>query len=103
MRSGHVAVIMLLNRINPVATSSFIYKLRTGLFADSNDPVYHLRERMLRAKGTAETANEKKRMITMIHLTVKAWNAHVRGRKIPLLRYSEGQNESIPVPIGSPK
>lgn len=103
MRSGHVAVIMLLNRINPVATSSFIYKLRTGLFSDSNDPIYHLRERMLRSKGTAEATNEKKRNIAMIHITVKAWNAHVKGRKIPLLRYSEGQNESIPIPFGSPK
>lgn len=103
-RSAWVAMVMILNRIDPVSTESFIYKLREGLFTDASDPVKLLRDKMIKDGGYGGAAsNDRQFTVLLIHLTVKAWNAHVKGKVLPLLRYSPGQNETIPVPVGSPK
>lgn len=38
-RSAWIAMVMILNRIDPVSTESFLHKLREGLFVDAYDPV----------------------------------------------------------------
>ena len=103
-RSAWVALVIILKRIDPVSTESFVYKLREGLFTDPNDPVKLLREKMLKDGGYGGVANNDRHFVVLlIHLTVKAWNAHIKGKTLPFLRFSPGQNETIPVPIGSPK
>ena len=103
-RSAWVAMVMILNRIDPVSTESFIYKLREGLFTNTADPVKLLRDKMIKDGGYGGVArNDRHFIVLIIHLTVKAWNAHIKGKTLPFLRFSPGQNETIPVPIGSPK
>lgn len=103
-RSAWVAMVMILNRIDPVSTESFLYKLREGLFVDASDPVKLLRDKMIKDGGYGGAARSDRHFVALqIHLTVKAWNAHIKGKTLPFLRFSPGQNETIPVPIGSPK
>lgn len=104
IKSAWVAILIILKRIDPVMTSQFITKLREGLFTDTKDPVKMLRDRMIREGGSMGPAStDRQSVVISIHLTVKAWNAFISGKTLPFLRFSPGQNETIPVPIGSPK
>lgn len=104
LKSAFIAHMSILSGIDPVSTDDFILKLRTGIFQDEKDPVFLLRERMIEGSGTAVTAkSDRKCVLGTLHLTTKAWNAHCRGKKLSLLRFCPNANESVPVPIGSPK
>ena len=104
IKSAFIAHLAILNAIDPVSTDSFILKLRTGIFNDEKDPVFLLRERMIHGNGTAVIAkSDRQNILGTLHLTTKAWNAHVQGKRLPFLRFSPAQNERVPVPVGSPK
>lgn len=94
-RATLVAMVMLFNRVDPVATSTFCHKLKTGIVDGENDPVLLLRDRLL--SGQRGKGGNSWRPV-MMALTIKAFNAHRTGRKLKNLRWrTEGdQPESFP-------
>lgn len=64
----------------------FYSKLITGLDMNSNDPVYHLRERLLRAK------REGGKQVTNINqyagMIIKGWNYFITKRKIARFQFN---------------
>lgn len=100
-RSIFIALVMIFDRIDPVATSEFCRKLRTGVFSSENDPCLLLRDRLLtesKLKGT-------KWKRTMAAITIKAFNYHMDGKPLSSLRWRiEGDNpERFPVIKGGKK
>lgn len=70
---------------NKEKSDEFFSKLITGEMLAANDPVYHLRARLIADKAS------KKRMKTreVMALIIKAWNLFVAGKKTMLLKYAD--------------
>lgn len=65
----------------------FFHALATGEALSSTSPVYLLRERMLRDKGSkAKLPNRE-----ALALLVKAWNAFLEDRTLKVLRWTDGE------------
>lgn len=101
-RATLVAMIMLFNRVDPVATSTFCHKLKTGIVDGEKDPVLLLRDRLL--SGQRGKGGNSWRPV-MMALTIKAFNAHRDGREVKYLRWRvEGdQPEAFPKIEGASK
>jgi hypothetical protein len=82
-------------KYNPDASASFFTGLASGAMLAPTSPVYHLRARLL-----AEKSSERRLVVRHImHLIIKAWNAHVKGQDMKVLSIKEG--ESFPVIVFS--
>lgn len=101
MQAAWVALLIILKRIKPIETELFAIDLNNGLFEDKKHPLKLLNDRV--RSETSMFVRDKKGATLLLILTVKAWNAYVSGKKLKCLRWNEGQNESIPTPIGCPK
>lgn len=89
------AILVLLNRADPVGCASFTKKLNTGMFDSAEDPCLHLRDRIIAGRGSV-SANAWRP--TLAALMIKAFNYHRRGLPLKSLRWrQEGDNpESFP-------
>lgn len=93
---AHLAMIAQASRTElgtEVKINSWFDTLRSGVVPSGNadDPRLKLRDRFLRDHRTLSAAAYRPLTYSMI---VKAWNAHVKGESIPVLRWR--QDEQIP-------
>ena len=98
--AGLLGLVVILNRIDPVATQAFFRKVSTGVVDSPNDPALAYRDRLLGGNGTAK--NERRWRVSVMAMTVKAWNASKEGRAIKNLRFRQDGDspEKFPAPIG---
>ena len=75
--------------------NSWFEGLRTGAVANANDPRLKLRDRFLSDHRTLSSAAFRPLVYSMI---VKAWNAHVLGQEVSILRWRT--DERIPAVEG---
>ena len=73
--------------------NDFVDKLETGVGMKSGEPAYAYRERIL-SVGKGAALNHLVRMA----LLIKAFNAHVQGKSIKVLRW--GDEEDFPTVLG---
>lgn len=71
-----------------VLADAFFEGLATGVGLDAEDAVYHLRERLLRAKADRATSLDKRYVMA---LTIKAWNKTRSGEPTRQLRWTPGE------------
>ena len=97
--AGLLGLVVVLNRIDPVATQSFFRKVSTGVVDSPNDPALIYRDRLLSGNGIAR--NERRWRVAAMAMTVKAWNANKAGRTIKILRFRQDGDtpETFPAPI----
>lgn len=81
--SVFLAILVILNRINPVDAATFCDKLRTGVVDHEKDPCLVLRDRLLSGRSGQHDRQWK---VTMMGMVIKAFNAHQEGRGIGVLR-----------------
>lgn len=83
------------NKISPEDANSFWASLRNGVYADENDPVKRLRERLV--KNEMSKTNKMPKMV-MAALIIKAWNFYESGESVKCLKYTSGgaNPESFP-------
>lgn len=74
---------------------NFIASLGNGEMLSSTDPIYRLRESLLR---TASHRGAERRRSVVLALTIKAWNLWLKDRPCHMLKLREG--ESFPVADG---
>lgn len=95
-----IGVFIILNRIDPVNTSSFLHKVRTGVVSIENDPAMTYRDKLLSARSVFE--NDQQRKFGMMAMTIKAWNANITGKPMKVLKFNF-EKERFPCPYGSEK
>lgn len=78
---------------NEVAT--FVERLANGVGLTQNDPIYHLRERLVRSKASKTPLRREEEFA----LLVLALNAHCKRRTLKVLKWSPGANQPYPQPI----
>lgn len=100
--SSIVGLIVIFNRIDPIATAGFCRKLKTGVFDNPNDPCLLLRDMLLTDKTRRRGI---KHLRTVVAITIKAFNLYRAGKEISILRWRiEGDKpERFPVIIGGDK
>lgn len=100
-RSLIQGLVIIFNRIDPVATSEFCRKLSTGVFTSEGDPCLLLRDKLI-ADHKLKGVKWKR---TLAAVTIKAFNNHCEGKQMGILRWRiEGQNpEYFPAIIGGDK
>ena len=98
-----VAMAVILNRIDPVTTSSLFERVRTGIVQSQKDPALVFRDRLL--SGRAKGMTERKWKASVAAFTVKAWNCEKSGRPMQTLWFrQDGESpEKFPAPIGGGK
>lgn len=74
--------------------SWFMGALGSGLGLEATHGVYHLRQRLERNLLTKEKLPERE----VAALMIKAWNAHVKGRKVKTLRWRSAGKHPEPFP-----
>lgn len=95
---AHMAVIAQAARTTegtPEKIESWFTGLRTGAITNVNDPRLKLRDRFMRDHVQLSAAAFRPLVYSII---VKAWNAHVAGDNVPVLRWMA--TESIPAVTG---
>lgn len=90
-RAPMVAAHYIFSRENAEAADEFIAALRTGVGLAEGEPVYHLRERLLRDRSAKAKINRAYAFALMI----KAWNAHVEHRPLRYLRVRKGSTRVV--------
>lgn len=85
----------LFSRKDPELAEEFVRKITKGIGLTEGDPLYILRERLLRNSISKAKLNK----VYIFALCIKAWNATRVGSKIRSLRFRESGNaiESFPV------
>lgn len=76
-------------KIDPAKAGAFTMMLDTGVIDDAGNPVHTLREKLIQNRA----ARSKMPQLEVAALTVKAWNAFLRGRRLKIMRWvpdSEG-------------
>ena len=73
---------------HPGACIDFFEKLATGANCEADEPVVTLRNALLRNKGASRKAP---RAVTLAWI-VKSWNAHIQGRRISTLKWTQGSD-----------
>lgn len=64
----------------------FFETLGTGVGLTANDPIYTLRERLIKERG----ADRKLARMTIMVFTIKAWNAFRKGEPVQRLKWKQG-------------
>ena len=95
-----IALVYIMQKVDPIATHNTFSKLSDGIFSDRKDPVKHLYEAVIKQKYPIRN----KRLYTAA-LIVKAFNAVSQGKEVGTLKWAtEGQNtEKFPRIIGVDK
>jgi hypothetical protein len=81
--------IYLISRQAPETLPPFLDRLKSGINLDEGDPILLLRESIRKRKE--RNGNKRGASTYDAAIFIKAWNAHVDGRKIGLLSYKEGE------------
>jgi hypothetical protein len=77
--------------IDPVEAEEFWRCIRDADYSGAGDPVQRLRERLLITRAQAHTRASETVIIAYIF---KAWNAHIRGRRMGILSWtSKGEKQ----------
>lgn len=84
----------LMNEVDAEDCSYFFEKLIDGVGLASDDPIYHLRERLLRPLGAAGTGFRQQQEIAV--LTVKAWNAFRASKMFTSRSLRYWPDEAVP-------
>lgn len=97
-----VAMVVIFNRVDPVATASFCKKISNGVFDSSDDPCLQLRDRIISGRRSIKPHDWK---LLLAALTIKSFNYHKKGLPLKMLRWrTEGANpEPFPAISGAPK
>jgi hypothetical protein len=100
MPSALVFTHYITTQLNPVEAQSFWHKLLEANYTGPGDPIMRLRERLLVSRATRHGGPNITAVCAMIY---KSWNAHIRGRSIGPLHWSQNgeQHERFPKPIAS--
>lgn len=100
-RSLVLGLVIIFNRIDPVATSEFCRKLTTGVFTSEGDACLLLRDRLI----SSHKLKGIKWKRTLAAVTIKAFNYHCEGKPLNMLRWrTEGANpEHFPTIVGGSK
>lgn len=82
--SSAIAVVLhyLFGRIDPNSRDGFFMGVLKGLGLDDDDPVYHLRERLL-ARGAVQKKRDDGTLV--VALCIRAWEARQAGQKLKKL------------------
>lgn len=93
----------LFSRQDPEAADLFMDKLATGLNAEADDPVYVLRERLMKSQAAApRTSARIPDAYTKLALIFKAWRYTRQGRKCKYLHFSRTDSfpslDDLPLP-----
>lgn len=72
----------------------FFETLASGVGLNVGDPIYTLRERLIRERG----ADRKVSRLTIMAFTIKAWNAFRGGKQLMMLKYSADGQKAQPFP-----
>lgn len=101
--SALLGMLVILNRIDPVTTQSFLTKVSTGVVDGPKDPALVYRDRMLSGNGMFK--NERRWRVAAMAITVKAWNAEKSGSSVSTLRFRQDGDspEKFPSPTGGGK
>lgn len=83
----------ILSKISRDNAEEFFDKLSTGVALSQNDPIYLLRERLLKYK----TSKLKVSLSLKIGLVFKAWNAFRRGRTLTTLTFNSVSENISPI------
>ena len=78
-------------------SDEFFARLMDGVQLAENSPIYHLRERLIRTRGSHRVRLAEAERVA---LAIKAWNAFVHGRPMQLLAWRNrgAAREALPVP-----
>lgn len=91
-----IALLIILNRIDPIATNSFCHKVKTGVMSSETDPCLAYRDRMMSGRGDQA---EGAWALMVAGLTFKAWNYHRRGKPLKTLRWRTKMPAAEPMPL----
>lgn len=78
----------LMNKSDPEKAGFFFNHLATGKNLSDGDPIYLLREKLVRNLGSKKKISRKE----LLALIIKAWNNHKMGAKIKLLKWASNAN-----------
>ena len=100
MPSALVFTHYITTQLNPGTAKSFWRRLLEADYGGPGDPIMRLRERLLVARATRYGGPNATAICAMI---IKAWNAHIRGRSIGPLHWTQSgeRQEKFPKPISS--
>ena len=82
---------------NPTKAEVFFARLADGICKHKQVPMYVLRERLTQGKITRRRWTN----MELFSMTIRAWNAHYRSRKITMLRLktkADGGSKEIEIP-----
>lgn len=68
---------------------AFLEALKAGEALRSGDPIYHLRERLIRESTQAK----KHQSAFILALCIKAWNAHIEGRTVSRISFDASKED----------
>lgn len=96
---GQVAglCVWLLYRVDADDANAFFTALESGVGLQANDPIYVLRELLLRRP----VAGDRAAVRSLVAITIKAWNKYRRGEPCTALRWVQGgaHPEAFPAPL----
>lgn len=97
--SAFLAVLVILNRVDEVATYLFVDGIKTGANLPENSSIALLRDRLI-------TPPERRGMgweLEIMALTIKAWNYFTAGKNLKMLRWRQDgpAAERFPIPRGA--
>lgn len=81
----------LFQELDPNKAEQFFEQLHTGTMLAKGDPVLTLRRRLFEAEGRLEKAE-------VIAFVLRAWNAHVQGTKLQVLRLPTDEQGRVVLP-----
>lgn len=85
----------VLRNVDEEDCAAFFDQLVQGLFTETGDPVYVLRERLMKNAGALRPMIRNE----VCAITIKAWNAWRKGEKIKILHYKGGGSKPEPFPV----
>jgi len=83
----------ILGKISTDNAEEFFDKLSTGIALNQNDPIYLLRERLLKYK----TSKLRVSLSLKVGLVFKAWNAYRKGRTLNTLTFNSVSENITPI------
>lgn len=86
------------SRRDPAQSNEFFSRLIDGVQLSESSPIYHLRERLIRTRGSHRVRLAEGERVA---LTIKAWNSFREGRPMQLLAWRNRgpMREALPVPV----
>ena len=85
----------ILNRCDRSLAEPFFARLQDGVMLQTNDPIYVMRERLLKKEGKWRITDNNDRL----ELIFRCWNHHVEGNRVEFVKLT---GKEIPVPLRWP-